>query len=106
MKKFILTASFIITSVFILITVFSSPSYAAVCCRIGGGTCTETGAACTAQEKACSGTAPDFVIDPACKVNIVPPDQVKITDFGRLFSGAVAFLLLIAFLLSFFYLIL
>ncbi len=40
------------------------------------------------------------------KISISPPEQVRITDFGKLFSGAVAFLLLIAFLLAFFYLIL
>ncbi len=39
-------------------------------------------------------------------IDIQVPDQVKITDFGRLFSGAVSFLLLIAFILAFFYLIL
>ncbi|MBI2029753.1 hypothetical protein HYT02_05015 [Candidatus Gottesmanbacteria bacterium] len=41
-----------------------------------------------------------------CFVNIQAPTEVKITDFGRLFSGAVSFLLLIAFILAFFYLIL
>lgn len=39
-------------------------------------------------------------------ITISPPDQIKITDFGRLFTGAVSFLLLAAFILAFFYLIL
>ncbi len=41
-----------------------------------------------------------------CYIPISAPSEVKITDFGRLFSGAVSFLLLIAFILAFFYLIL
>lgn len=39
-------------------------------------------------------------------VNISPPSQVRITDFGKLFTGIVAFLLLVAFIMSFIYLIL
>lgn len=39
-------------------------------------------------------------------ITIVPPEQVRITDFGKLFSGIVAFLLLVAFILAFLYLIL
>ena len=38
-------------------------------------------------------------------ISISPPDQIKITDFGRLFTGIVSFLLLSAFALAFFYLI-
>lgn len=48
----------------------------------------------------------DITYHPDCFIPISPPVQVKITDFGRLFSGAVSFLLLIAFILAFFYLIL
>lgn len=40
------------------------------------------------------------------QITISPPEQVRITDFGRLFSGAVAVLLLAAFILAFFFLIL
>src|SRR3990167_6611629 len=39
-------------------------------------------------------------------ITISPPPQVRLTDFGRLFTGVVAFLLLVAFILAFFYLIL
>ncbi len=47
-----------------------------------------------------------FAYNPDCFVNIESPEQVRITDFGRLFSGVVAFLLLVAFILAFFFLIL
>ncbi len=39
-------------------------------------------------------------------VAITPPEAVKITDFGTFFTGAVAFILLVAFILAFLYLIL
>ena len=40
------------------------------------------------------------------RIDITPPDAVKITDFGKFFSGAVGLLLLIAFIAAFIYLIL
>ncbi len=40
------------------------------------------------------------------QITISPPESVRITDFGRLFTGAVAVLLLAAFILAFFFLIL
>ena len=39
-------------------------------------------------------------------IPISPPQQIRITDFGKLFTGLVSFLLLTAFILAFFYLIL
>lgn len=41
-----------------------------------------------------------------CYIPIKAPSEVRITDFGKLFSGAVALLLLVAFILAFFFLIL
>lgn len=105
-KKYILSLTIFLT-ILTLFAGFVTPkkSYAEVCCDKGGGTCYERGAECI--------TNPNWVFCPsgqpipnACKVQISPPEQVRITDFGKLFSGAVAFLLLIAFLLAFFYLIL
>ncbi len=71
---------------------------------------------CPTGIKQCNGSVPNtsYTDDagktvnyhPDCFVSIKAPSTVRITDFGKLFSGAVAFLLLIAFLLAFFYLIL
>ncbi len=52
------------------------------------------------------GNSTNDLYNPDCFIPIKAPSTVKITDFGRLFSGAVSFLLLIAFILAFFYLIL
>ncbi len=53
------------------------------------------------------GVMPVMAEDPTpVVITISPPEQVRIRDFGRLFSGVVAFLLLVAFILAFFFLIL
>lgn len=44
--------------------------------------------------------------DPVTTIKLNAPPNVKITDFGQFFSGAVAFILLIAFILAFLFLIL
>lgn len=47
----------------------------------------------------------DDVYNPDCFMPIAVPQEIKITDFGKLFSGAVVILLLVAFVLAFFFLI-
>ncbi|MBI2029001.1 hypothetical protein HYT02_01150 [Candidatus Gottesmanbacteria bacterium] len=73
------------------------------CCPASGGACVTKASCLTNTETVCD---PTLARDPRCDVKIPVPGEVKITNFGRLFSGAVSFLLLIAFILALFYLIL
>ncbi|MBI2029000.1 hypothetical protein HYT02_01145 [Candidatus Gottesmanbacteria bacterium] len=79
------------------------------CCN-DGKTCSdpETDGSCKSGVAICdkSNEVANEGYNTDCFVPIKAPSEVKITDFGRLFSGAVSFLLLIAFILAFFYLIL
>ncbi len=106
MKRYLVLFTSLIVALFVFVSLLSpSISYAVPCCIAGGGSCIEYShlTACDTGKVSCTidGELPD-----ECNVNISPPPQVRITDFGRLFSGVVAFLLLAAFILSFFFLIL
>lgn len=80
--------------------------------RCGPGLGTGTGPDLTRAANGCRDLNGNGIWDnydnynPTCFVAVAAPAQVKITDFGKLFSGAVGLLLLIAFILAFLYLIL
>lgn len=115
--------------IFIIVNLFVPSAYAdRGCCRLDSAgkanvKCEVIGAGqqCASGQRLCdtgnnvsvAASKVDFNGDGAmddynseCFIAISPPEQVRITDFGRLFTGAVAVLLLVAFILAFFFLIL
>ncbi len=126
-KKIFILSSFTFL-IFIFVNLFVPSVYAEPgCCRlhsagklnvkceaVGAGQCASGQRLCdTANNVSRAASKVDFDGDGAmddynseCFIAISPPEQVRITDFGRLFTGAVAVLLLVAFILAFFFLIL
>ncbi len=112
MKK-LLTSIFYVLLI-LLISHFTHPVQAVDCCS--DKICNNTGPECGPGVKSCDGSISEklytdeegrrFYYHPDCFIAVEAPETVRITNFGRLFSGVVAFLLLAAFILSFFFLIL
>lgn len=118
----------LLISIFILLSSVLTPKVYGVagCCVLDGGgvddiACQQSSTPCDPGVKSCDTNnnvnANDSDIDldnngqmerynTQCFIPIKAPSEVRITDFGKLFGGAVALLLLVAFILAFFFLIL